>query len=213
MLQIADNEPAVVRNIVMREADKREIECEVAHLVVGDYLWDKSIVVERKSVPDYIASVRDGRLFSQALDMEQYFQSYVVVHGSFKGIEFNPYLRDFKVAHKLGSMGSLVARTKTKLVQVDNQTQFVELLFILKEKATKGHKTFVVERHSKTISRLDPNVALFLSIPGVGPMTVRQLSKEYETFFELLNEVRKNKFHYSLTDEGKKFLKLAVFSR
>lgn len=38
-------------------------------LTVGDYLFDGDLLVERKTVPDFCCSVKDGRLFRQASDL------------------------------------------------------------------------------------------------------------------------------------------------
>jgi len=38
-------------------------------LGVGDYLFDSSFLVERKTIPDFCISVKDGRLFRQAREL------------------------------------------------------------------------------------------------------------------------------------------------
>src|SRR5690554_3503552 len=38
-------------------------------LTVGDYLFDGDLLVERKTVPDFCCSIKDGRLFRQAGDL------------------------------------------------------------------------------------------------------------------------------------------------
>jgi DNA excision repair protein ERCC-4 len=37
----------------------------IVHLATGDYLIDKEVLIERKSVADFAASLVDGRLFPQ----------------------------------------------------------------------------------------------------------------------------------------------------
>ena len=195
---------------MLAEASKRKVDTEVVTLEVGDFVWDESICIERKNVPDYIHSVRDGRLFSQATDMGQYSSGYVVIVGSFKGIASSPHLKNFTVAHKLGSMASLLARTSIKILHVDNQAQFVHSVFILKDKSDKGEKTECLERHSKTVNRHDPNFALFLSIPGVGPSIAKNIMKEYSSFYELIYDVRKgNELLANIPKEGIIYLKKA----
>jgi hypothetical protein len=82
-------------------------------------------------------------------------------------------------------------------------------LFILREKHGKGDNIELVERHSKTINRLDPNKALFLSIPGIGPASLSRISKEYDTFYDLLRDVRKDSVRISLSKDGMDYLKRA----
>jgi DNA excision repair protein ERCC-4 len=207
MLVVADNEPARIRNAVLAEAKRRKVPAKIGHLLVGDFLFDDSLCVERKTVPDFVSSVWDGRLFTQAADMEQYSQPYVILTGSFKGLVASPRFWGFTVEQKLRSQCSLLARTKVKLLHVDNLEQFVNVLFILREKSEKGEKTLVVERHSKTINRLDPNMALFLTIPGIGLGMLPKISEDYDTFFDLLRDVRNGKVKTVLSKDGLKYLR------
>ncbi len=39
----------------------------IQRMPVGDYLIDERVLVERKTLPDLVASIKDGRLFRQAL--------------------------------------------------------------------------------------------------------------------------------------------------
>lgn len=40
---------------------------EVRRLTLGDYLVDNTLLIERKTLPDLVASIQEGRLFDQAL--------------------------------------------------------------------------------------------------------------------------------------------------
>jgi len=40
---------------------------KIQRISVGDYLIDERVLVERKTLPDLVASIKDGRLFRQAL--------------------------------------------------------------------------------------------------------------------------------------------------
>ena len=42
-----------------------EVACEVRRLELGDYLVDGQLLVERKTLVDFVASIKDGRLFRQ----------------------------------------------------------------------------------------------------------------------------------------------------
>jgi len=41
------------------------VPCQIAHLAIGDYVINDAIHVERKTVPDFLESIQDQRLFSQ----------------------------------------------------------------------------------------------------------------------------------------------------
>ena len=206
---IADNEPKKIQAAVLKEAKKRKISAEITHLKVGDFLFDGNVCIERKSIGDFINSVRDGRVFTQAADMSQYPHGYIVITGSFKAASYLPYFKGFSTERRLRSICSILARTTVKIVHVDDVQQMINTLFILREKHGKGDNIELVERHSKTINRLDPNKALFLSIPGVGPASLSRISKEYDTFYELLRDVRKDSVRTAFSKEGMDYLKRA----
>jgi len=211
LLEIANNEPASMRSAVLREAAKRKVDAEVTDLPVGDFLWDNEICIERKTVGDFAGSVWDGRIFTQAADMEQYRKRYIIISGSFDTLRFDPRLSKFTIEQRLRAQASLLARTKVKLWQVDNKTQFINSLFIIKEKSDKGAKTFLVERHSKTTSRLDPNLALYLTIPGVGGALAQRIAEDYSSFYDLVSDIKKGrKLHTTIPVDGLKFLRLAA---
>ncbi len=44
-----------------------DVSVRVCRLAQGDYLIDDRLLVERKRLPDLVISIKDGRLFSQAL--------------------------------------------------------------------------------------------------------------------------------------------------
>lgn len=54
----------------------------VEHLTVGDYVFHDRICFEYKTASDMIGSIKDGRVFRQAKNMNQYEYSYVIIVGS-----------------------------------------------------------------------------------------------------------------------------------
>ncbi len=61
---------------------KEDIIIEERRLFIGDYLINKRIVVERKTVKDFIISIIDGRLFSQASRLKRYAEvQFMVIEG------------------------------------------------------------------------------------------------------------------------------------
>ena len=58
------------------------LEVEVCELEVGDYIFDHKVCFEMKLIPDFIASIQEGRVFNQAITMaENYDWSFVMIHG------------------------------------------------------------------------------------------------------------------------------------
>ena len=58
------------------------LETEICELEIGDYLFDDKVCFEFKTIPDFVASIQDGRVFNQAINMaETYPYNFVVIQG------------------------------------------------------------------------------------------------------------------------------------
>jgi len=58
-------------------------ELETRRLEIGDYLLDGALLVERKTLPDFVASIQDGRIFRQALRLaEAELQAALLLEGT-----------------------------------------------------------------------------------------------------------------------------------
>lgn len=62
-----------------RELRRRGVEPEAGRLEVGDFVVSDRVVVERKSVRDFVRSLLDGRLMDQARRMRERFERPVLV--------------------------------------------------------------------------------------------------------------------------------------
>ena len=56
-----------------------KINIDIKTLSVGDYILATDIVVERKSIDDFMASVCDGRLFRQCHELKKHFQNPMIL--------------------------------------------------------------------------------------------------------------------------------------
>ena len=63
---VADDRESRSAVVALLQSHPR-VELHTQRLSLGDYLIDDWLLVERKTLPDLVASVLDGRLFSQAL--------------------------------------------------------------------------------------------------------------------------------------------------
>jgi len=115
----------------------------VEQLNVGDYVFHDRICFEYKTASDMIGSIKDGRVFRQARNMNQYEYSYVIIVGSVpKQINKdnkNAYWHKnggnkphFTVKAYLGAVARL--ETYSDVLVVDNQQQAFQLMDALVSK-------------------------------------------------------------------------------
>ena len=146
MLQVDDREKSNTISIL----NKLKIPFEITRLEVGDYLFpEKGIIVERKSVEDFIGSVRSGRMQEQLINMQNnYEHSYLVIIGRFKDLFFRG-IKNISVEQYIGMIASVLVRYNVKVGFVDNNTQFCKLINKINDKTDDGKSVSFIKKIDK----------------------------------------------------------------
>jgi ERCC4-type nuclease len=65
--------------------ESQNLEVQVEELPIGDYIFtdgNESVAFEFKTTADFVASIQDGRVFNQAINMaEEYNHAFVIIQG------------------------------------------------------------------------------------------------------------------------------------
>ena len=65
--------------------NQQGIETEIQELLIGDYIFTNGktdVVFEFKTIPDFISSIQDNRVFNQSINMAENFDHrFVLIHG------------------------------------------------------------------------------------------------------------------------------------
>lgn len=105
---------------------KQGLTVETVELPVGDYLFTDgkdSVVFEYKTIPDYISSINDGRLWNEAINQaENYNYHFILIHGDLyqrtkELIKSRDYI-PINIEQYIGSISSL--NRYTTVIQVYN---------------------------------------------------------------------------------------------
>ena len=88
------------------------MDVEVCELEIGDYLFDKQVVFEMKTIADFIASINDHRVFNEAINQAEKFDYHYVVifgddHTRAKCISMSRNYREVNYFQYLGAIASL----------------------------------------------------------------------------------------------------------
>lgn len=91
---------------------KQGCDIQTTELEIGDYLFDNKVCFEFKTIPDFITSIQDGRVFNQAINMaENYDYHYIVIQGDeytrAKSIAMTKHYRPITYYQYLGAIASL----------------------------------------------------------------------------------------------------------
>jgi len=114
---------------IMSDIQKLNLEFDKKRLKIGDYIY-KNLLIERKEISDFCSSILDKRLESQIKNMnESGKECFVIIIGKLKERKV-----DIHENCILGTICSLVYKHKIKVIQVEDEFQFLWVMRNLIEK-------------------------------------------------------------------------------
>lgn len=167
-----DNRETEHRKIM---ADKHFKNIIIETLEYGDYVY-KDVAIEFKTVKDFIGSVKDKRVFNQAIGMsENYNHHYVIIYGDVGATLRELYrLRHvFTVGQYLGAIASL--SQITKVLKVDNEAQAFKLAKALFLKSTDGKNRGIRKQTKRNKNKL---IGVLSYIGGINSTRAEKLVNE-----------------------------------
>ncbi|MEF8826294.1 MAG: DEAD/DEAH box helicase [Halapricum sp.] len=160
---------------IARDLSKREgIETRLETLEVGDYVCSDRVVVERKTVSDFLDTLTGGdrSLFEQVKDAARYYDRPVVlIEGSGLYGERNVHPNAIR-----GALASLAVDFGASVVRTDDEDDTAAMLEVLASREQEASDRAVSahgEKAAKTLSEQQEYVVA--SIADVGPVTAQSL--------------------------------------
>ena len=114
LVQISDKEQDRIKSAT-EYYQQQGLTVEVGNLEIGDYVFsndEDSVVFEFKTIPDYISSINDGRLWNEAINQaENYNYHFIMIYGDLyqrtKSIIKSKEYIPMTVEQYIGSISSL----------------------------------------------------------------------------------------------------------
>jgi DNA excision repair protein ERCC-4 len=167
-------------NIVTSLLEKRLL-VVYKRLDVGDYLVSNEVVIERKTISDYIKSLYDGRLFDQAYRMAStYTYPIMIIEG-----RHVPYRDKVKF---YSSLASLAVNYGFRVLMTDNPHDTAELIYYIAKKVSSNKGQFIVVHKKPKLSTLkDWQLYVIQSLPHVGPKLAMRLLDHFGSIDKIIN--------------------------
>ena len=155
---------------------KKNITVEEKKLFIGDYLINKRIAVERKTTRDFVISIIDGRLFSQASRLKRYAEvQLMVIEGTdlfYTGYEIDPQ------AIK-GAIVSLSVSWQIPLIFSKSPDGTAEILVMAGIQDVK-YRDEILKRAGRRPRRLlTRKLFLLQGLPGIGPKIAKRMLEHF----------------------------------
>ena len=159
------------------------IEIELKKLDIGDYLLSDKLVVEYKTVPDFVDSLIDKRLLTQLKDMKNYYKQLIIIEGE-EDIYSQRRLHPNAIR---GMLATISIDYKIPILTTRTPIETALLMAtIAKREQTDEDKNFTMHS-SKPQTIKEQQEYLVSALPGVGPVLSSPLLKEFKTVKKIMN--------------------------
>ena len=165
-LEIDAREPHRRREKAYSWFKDKGVQSDVKQLPVGDFVLDKKVCFEYKTAEDFIASVKNKRIFKQCKRMQQYPFKFVVIVGDvFKKIKenykWNPYsMHPFTNKSFFGALATIFD-FDVKVVQVETMEQAFYMMWKISQVLLENNKDR--KAIDRPISKMTNPIATFLA--------------------------------------------------
>ncbi len=157
---------------------------EVKKLSIGDYLINKHIAVERKTTKDFVLSIIDGRLFSQAARLKRHADvQLMVIEGT--DLFHTGYAVDPQAIK--GALVSLSVSWQIPLIFSKSSCGTAEILILTGGQDGKYYDE-MLKRMGRKPKRIQTQKLYFLQgLPGIGPGIAKRMLEYFGSIEKVVN--------------------------
>jgi len=170
-------------NRVVKELIDAGISVKTAQLTTADYVVSGKVGVELKKVPDFVASIIDGRILDQVRDLKDSFQKAVLI---IEGEEDIYSVRKVHANAIRGMLASIVLDFHVPVLYTKNPQDTAGLLAVMAKREQGKEVDFSV--HSlKPKSFQEQQEFIVSAFPNIGLQTARLLLEHFGSIKSLVN--------------------------
>ncbi len=170
-------------NRVVKELIDAGIPVKTAQLTSADYIVSGKVGIELKKVPDFVASIIDGRILDQVRDLKNSFPKAVLV---IEGEEDIYAVRNVHANAIRGMLASIVLDFHVPVLYTKNPQDTAALLVVM-AKREQGKEIDFSPHSLKPKSVCEQQEFIVSSFPNIGMQTARILLEHFGSIKNLVN--------------------------
>jgi ERCC4-type nuclease len=158
---------------------------ELLPLACGDYQVSNDVVFERKSYNDFIHSIKDGRLFAQAIELKEAFsQPAIILEGRRDYVSRNYPQPKINRPSLHGALLSVSLGFGIPIIPTDSTVETANLIELAAKRLQKTEEDKKIRTNTrKKPKEIKQQQQFFLeSLPGVGPGLAEKIMEVYSGF-------------------------------
>ncbi|MDP3734507.1 MAG: DEAD/DEAH box helicase [Nanoarchaeota archaeon] len=174
-------------NRIVKELIDKGISVKIAQLESADYLVSGKVGVELKKVPDFVASIIDGRLLDQIRSLKHNFAKSVLI---IEGEEDIYAVRNVHANAIKGMLAAIVLDFNVPVLYTKNPQDTASLLAVMAKREQDKGRDFSYHE-SKPRSLPEQQEYFVSSFPGIGTTHAKNLLHHFGSIKKLVNATAK----------------------
>ncbi len=173
-------------SMIPSELKENGLNIEFKELKVADYIV-KDVAIERKTVSDFITSMKNRRLVKQLEELQQYENRLLIVEGIDEQ-ELYTDSEDWTGMHPNSIRGfllSILLKYKVPIIFTKNYEDTAKFISVLAKKQAPNEATLNVKK--KILTKKEQLQFIIEGFPGIGPKTSKKLLKKFKTIKNIIN--------------------------
>jgi Fanconi anemia group M protein len=154
---------------------KQGFEVEFKELKIGDYIV-KNIIIERKTIQDFISSMINHRLINQIEELKQYENKLLIIEGISEKELYSEDDSGINANAIRGFLLSILLKHKIPIIFSKNPEDTAKFINVLSK---KKEKEINLNAKKKILSKKEQLQFIVESFPGVGPKKAKKLLEKF----------------------------------
>ncbi len=170
-------------NRVVKELINLGLSVRTVQLTSADYVISGTVGIELKKVPDFVASIIDGRLLQQAQELKKNFAKAVII---IEGEEDIYSVRNIHPNAIRGMIASLALDFHLPLLYTKNPQETASLLAVMAKREQDKSRDF--SYHDRKPRSAQEQIEFIVSsLPTIGPVNAIKLLEHFGSLKNLIN--------------------------
>lgn len=176
-------------SLVASELVDLNLKIEFKDLKVGDYIV-KNTAIERKTVNDFISSIKNKRLMNQLEELQQYKNKLLIIEGIDEQELYTDLDEEIGMHPNAvrGFLLSVLLKYRVPIIFTKNYEDTAKFILILSKKKEKEISLNITK---KNLNAKERKQFIIEGFPGIGPKTAKKLLKKFKTIQNIINAPEK----------------------
>lgn len=159
-------------------------EIDFKELKIGDYIV-KGIVIERKTIQDFLSSMINKRLIKQLEELQQYEKKLIIIEGFDEQWLYYDSIKNGINSNAIrGFLLSINLKHKIPVIFTKNPKDTAKYIKVI---ANKKETNISLNVKKKTLNKEEQSQFILEGFPGIGPKNSKKLLQEFKTLKNIFN--------------------------